>query len=167
MEGSLVAVTDTSPLNYLILLGKVGVFQRIYGRVLVPPAVMAELKHPGASEEVRTWAGSPPAWLEVVRVRAVDSTLSLTLGVGEREAISLAAEIRADILILDDFQARIAARNRNLQIAGTLAVLREASLRGYLSFTESVDRICEFGFRVSRKTLADALAEYEAMKRRQ
>lgn len=163
----MIVVADTSPLNYLILLGKVGVLQQMYGRILVPPAVRAELKHSGAPEEVRIWANSPPAWLEEVRVRAIDSTLGLALGAGEREAISLAAEVHADILILDDFQARTAAQNRNLPVAGTLAVLREASLRGYLSFDESVDRICEFGFRVSRKTLADALEQYGGMKRRQ
>jgi predicted nucleic acid-binding protein len=100
-------------------------------------------------------------------VRDLDRTLGLALGAGEREAISLAAEIHADVLVLDDFQARSAATSRNLPVVGTLAVLREASLRGYLLFAESVERILECGFRVSAKTLADAMAEYEAMTRRQ
>ena len=104
--------------------------------------------------------------MEKVRIQAMDPTLSSALGSGEREAISLASEVHADILILDDFRARAAATARKLTVAGTLAVLREAALRGYLPLMESIDRICELGFRVSPKALADALAEYEAAKDR-
>ena len=163
----MIAVTDTSPLNYLIRLGVPGILSEIYGRVLIPAAVLGELKHPGAPEDVRNWASRPPAWLQEVHVRDVDSTLSPTLGLGEREAISLAAEIRADILILDDFKARIAARDRGLQVAGTIAVLREASMRARLpfSFSEAVEQICQLGFRITPKTVKDALAEYEALRK--
>jgi len=161
----MIAVTDTSPLNYLIRLGVPGILSEIYGGVLVPAAVLAELKHAGAPADVRNWASRPPAWLQEVRVRDMDPTLSSALGLGEREAISLAAEIRADILILDDFKARIAAKDRGLQVAGTVAVLREASLRGRLLFSEAIEQICQLGFRITPKTVNDALAEYEALRK--
>ncbi len=41
-----VVVSDTTPLNYLILIGDVDILPRLLGRVLVPPAVIKELKHP-------------------------------------------------------------------------------------------------------------------------
>jgi len=156
----MLAVFDTSPLNYLIQLDKAGLLPQIYGRVLAPTAVMDELSHPQAPPAVRAWALSPPAWLEKFGV-SVDPTLSRALGPGEREAISLASAVSADILIVDDFKARTAASTRGIRIAGTIAVLREASRRGHVSLTESVDRLRLLGFRISPTIVADALAEYE------
>jgi predicted nucleic acid-binding protein len=48
----MIVVADTSPLNYLIRLGHPEVLPEIYGRVLVPPAVLIELQHPDAPSEV-------------------------------------------------------------------------------------------------------------------
>lgn len=161
----MIAVTDTSPLNYLIRLGVPGILGQIYGGILVPPAVLRELKHPAAPKEVRSWALSPPPWLQVLRVQDMDSTLNRTLGIGEREAISLAVQVGADVLILDDFKARVAAMKRGIRVAGTIAVLREASLRNQLRFSDAIETIREFGFRITAKTVNDALVEYEELRR--
>jgi len=48
----MIVVADTSPLNYLIRLGHPEVLRDIYGRVLVPHAVLIELRHPEAPPEV-------------------------------------------------------------------------------------------------------------------
>ena len=60
----MIVVSDTSPLNYLILTESVHVLPAILGRVYAPSAVVVELSHPRSPEAVRTWAGSPPQWLE-------------------------------------------------------------------------------------------------------
>ena len=44
-RNSVIVVADTSPLNYLILLRKVEILLEIYGRVVVPNAVVVELRH--------------------------------------------------------------------------------------------------------------------------
>lgn len=56
-------VSDTSPLNYLILVGCVNVLPQIFGQVYAPPLVLIELGHPRSPVAVRTWAASPPEWL--------------------------------------------------------------------------------------------------------
>ena len=38
-----VVVADTSPLNYLILVGEIGILSQLYGRIVVPEEVFAEL----------------------------------------------------------------------------------------------------------------------------
>ncbi len=43
-----VVVSDTSPLHYLILIGRDSVLEKLYGQVIVPPAVLQELGHPAA-----------------------------------------------------------------------------------------------------------------------
>jgi predicted nucleic acid-binding protein len=55
----MIVIADTSPLNYLIRLGQSDLLRNIYGRVLVPRAVLTELKHPEAPAEVRAWASAP------------------------------------------------------------------------------------------------------------
>src|SRR5437879_2594446 len=102
----MIVVADTSPLNYLIRLRKAEILLELYGRVIVPSAVLAELRHPDAPEPVRGWAEMPPAWLEIVKVNRIDSSLADKLGAGEREAISLALELRADLLLIDERTGR-------------------------------------------------------------
>ncbi len=162
----MIVVADTSPLNYLIRLGHPDVLREIYGRVLVPHAVLIEMQHPEAPSEVQAWASAPPAWLEEKQVRQLDGTLASELGAGEREAISLALEVNADVLLIDERAGRQEAEARQLEVAGTLAVLLQASLRGYFDFPEALRQLRQYGFRVSRAVEATMLARYERAKER-
>jgi predicted nucleic acid-binding protein len=47
-----VVVSDSSPLNYLVMIGEVAILHRLYDRVLVPAEVLAELQDSGAPSEV-------------------------------------------------------------------------------------------------------------------
>src|SRR5690348_1042241 len=114
-------VADTSPLNYLILIGSIDVLPALFQQVTVPPSVIAELRHAGSPEAVRRWVQSPPAWLDVRPLS--NPPLSLNLGPGEVEAISLALELRAEKTLIDDRRARRAATDLGLTVVGTLAVL--------------------------------------------
>jgi len=60
----MVVVADTSPINYLVLISRIDLPASLYTRMLIPPAVLAELKHPVAPKIVRDWAYSAPVWLE-------------------------------------------------------------------------------------------------------
>jgi predicted nucleic acid-binding protein len=162
----MIVVADTSPLNYLIRLGHPNVLHKIYGRVLVPHAVLIEMKHPEAPTEVRAWASTPPSWLEERQVKQVDESLAAELGAGEREAITLALEVRADVLLIDERAGRKEAEERHIKVAGTLAVLLEASLRGYFELPEAMKQLRQYGFRASRPVEALMLARYEQSKRK-
>ena len=56
----MIAIADSTPLNYLVLIGAVDLLPKLYGRILAPEAVVRELTHPLTPEVVRTWATSPP-----------------------------------------------------------------------------------------------------------
>lgn len=62
-----IVISDTGPLNYLILIDSIHVLPAIFGTVCAPPEVMAELKRSRRPElePVRRWANSPPQWLTV------------------------------------------------------------------------------------------------------
>ena len=161
----MIVIADTSPLNYLIRLGHPDVLREIYGRVLVPHPVLIEMQHPEAPPEVRDWASTPPPWLEEVHVQQLDTSLAVELGPGEREAISLALEVRADVLLIDERAGRQEAEARHIAVAGTLAVLLQASLRGYIDFPEATKQLRRYGFRASRPIEAVMLARYEQAKK--
>lgn len=161
----MIVVADTSPLNYLIRLGHPDILQHIYGRVLAPPAVLIEMQHPDAPPEVRAWAAVPPLWLELIPVTELDISLAEKLGMGERQAISLALELHADVLLIDELAGRLEAKARHINVAGTLAVLLQASLRGYLELPAELDRLHRLKFRASAAIEADMLERYEKAKR--
>lgn len=145
----MIVVADTSPLNYLVQMGRESLLRDLYKEVCIPPAVLAELRHEGAPELVHRWAEHLPAWVTVVTDFTVDSTLPQILGPGEREAISLALMISASFILLDDGAGRKAAKERSLFPAGTLAVLAQASERGLIDLSSSVLDLRRLGFRVS------------------
>lgn len=60
----MIVVADASPLNYLIRLACPDILREIYGRVMVPHAVLVEMQHAEAPSEVRAWASAPPHGLK-------------------------------------------------------------------------------------------------------
>ena len=153
----MIVVADTSPLNYLVRLGRVELLRQIYGRIVIPDAVLRELQHGVSPREVREWALSPPEWLEVVSVLRIDSRISSDLGDGEREAISIALEMRAEVLLIDDAEARVAAEALDLHATGTLAFLLRAAELGHFDFANELDKLRAMRFRVSDEVVARLL----------
>ena len=96
----ILVVADTGPICYLALIEAADILARLYDRVVLPSAVLAELTHPNAPAAVKAWASRLPAWVEVRRATHVDA--GSVLGPGEAEAIALAQELKADSLLLDE-----------------------------------------------------------------
>ena len=134
----MIVIADTTPLNYLILIGEVDILARLYGRVVIPPAVHQELISHGAPEPVRLWALTPPSWLDIQSPSLATFDFPPGLGAGEREAIGLAEQLHSDQLIVDDLTARREAERRGLSVIGTLGVLREAALEGFIDIRVSL-----------------------------
>jgi len=107
-------VSNTSPLRYLIVVGRADPVEQIFRRVLIPRAVEQELTDVRAPEAVRQWMARRPAWLEVRSSRPPNSELARRLDQGEAEAIQLAIDLRADFLLIDELRGRsiAAARGR-------------------------------------------------------
>ncbi len=154
-------VSDTSPLNYLILIEQINLLPQLYSRVLIPASVYEELNAPETPDLVRTWRASLPDWLEVSPdLAAPDPDLS-HLHAGERDAISLALRVKADAVIIDERRGREEAEKRGLRVIGTLGVLAAAHERGLLDLTAAIDLLRQTTFHVSPKLLAAILSKYQ------
>jgi predicted nucleic acid-binding protein len=145
----MIAVTDTSPICYLILIGEVELLPKLFHQVLVPQAVIAELLHEDAPETVRTWASSLPLWIAVRESPAGNTTGMEKLQTGERGAILLAQSIQADIVLIDEKSARRVASDRSLRVTGTLGLLGEAAAQGLVELAPAIDHLRKTSFRYS------------------
>jgi len=102
----MIVVADTSPINYLILIKEIDILPKMYGSVVVPQTVREELVRASAPQLVRSWLDHLPIWLEVRSPVAVPDSSLAKLDAGERDAITLATELHADQLIVDDREGR-------------------------------------------------------------
>jgi predicted nucleic acid-binding protein len=155
----MIVVADTSPINYLVLIEHIDILVHLYRRVLIPTAVHRELQHAKTPQPVREWIADPPDWLEVRSVGATPDPSLSGLDNGEAEAISLAEEISADRIVMDETFGRRIAESHGLQVIGTLGILREASQRNLLNFREAIALLQKNRFHIAQRILDDMLAE--------
>lgn len=128
------AVADSSTLISLATIGRLSFLQEFHGMILIPPAVWREVVvegqgRPGAKDvEEAEQAG----WIKVVPPTNQDlvKLLERELDEGEAEAIALAVERKADVILLDEFEARRIAAVYNLPVAGVVGVLLKAKFEG-------------------------------------
>jgi predicted nucleic acid-binding protein len=154
-----VVVADTSPLNYLLLIGEVDLLLHLYGRVLVPDMVVSELRDSEAPPAVRAWASRLPSWVDVRSTPASIEQLE-RLDEGERAAILLAeAQPPPVLLLIDDADGRAEAERRRLPFTGTLGVLRAARLRHLVDLAVALTRLKRTNFRCPAVLIEELLAE--------
>lgn len=162
----MLAVTDTSLLHYLILIGQVELLPRLYERVMLPPAVVGELLHPSTPPEVRAWVRALPSWCETRQPHQAIPGELYRLGAGEREALMLVEELRADIFLVDDDAGRKAARQRALPLTGTFGILGTAGERDWIDFPAVLAQLQATTFRMPSPAVVQAmLARYATRKR--
>ena len=155
-------VSNTSPLNYLILLDEIDVLPRLYDRVSIPQSVSEELQAAETPEAVRRWILNPPDWLEILsETGSLDSDLA-GLHAGERDAISLAMHLQADAVLIDERRGRGEAEKRRLKVIGTIGVLAFAHECGLLNLRNAIGRLQQTTFHLSPKLVASVLQKYES-----
>lgn len=151
----MIAVADTSPLNYLILIGRVGIVARLFSQLIVPEGVLRELQHAKSPRMVAAWATDPPDWARVVRVSSSQTWGGL--GRGETEMLLVAKSMDANVVLVDERRATSVAQSMNLRTIGTLGLLALAADAGMLDLRDSVAALLETNFRASPELLRHVL----------
>jgi predicted nucleic acid-binding protein len=157
----MIVVADTSPINYLVLIGEIELLSKLYLNILIPPAVAEELKRPKAPIAVQRWMASPPAWLNIVSPTGQPDAdlIEAELDEGERDALLLAQEVKADQIIIDDMGGRLEAKRRHFQVTGTLGVLEAASKKGLVVLSGALLLLRQTNFHVSRELIDQLLKD--------
>jgi predicted nucleic acid-binding protein len=135
----------------------VHVLPALFGEVLVPQAVLAELANQRTPVSVRTWIANRPGWLRVQAPRESLAALEGALDDGEREAIALAVEVAADALLMDDRDGRRHAAALNCPVLGTLRVLADAAEHGFADLPNACERLRSTDFRADSRLIEQIL----------
>jgi predicted nucleic acid-binding protein len=124
-----IVVSDTSPIRALVHLQHLEVLRELFGEVLIPPAVAAELERPRSRLLPVRLDAFPFVHIQRPQHRNVIDELLVSLGPGEAEAIALALETGIEIVLVDETAGRAAAIRRGLHPVGVLGVLLQARRR--------------------------------------
>jgi predicted nucleic acid-binding protein len=145
----MIVIADTTPINYLVLIGHIDVLEQLYGQVLIPNGVYQELQAVDSPDVVKDWITHHPSWIEVHQVKR-DSLIGLeNLDMGEAEAIVLAEQLHADALIIDERDGRREAIKRKLRVIGTLRVLSDAAAQELIDLESAFSLLRSTSFRAA------------------
>ena len=151
------AVFNTSPLIFLARLGYLEKTLSLFQMVAIPKKVIKEIsvKDDEANEKVlKIKNHSNVNFGLATKLVKLYKALNERLGHGESEAIALAVELNADVVILDDFAARKAAMELGLKVKGTLGIIKKLLEENKIKI-EDINKLYEtlkkIGFRVRRE----------------
>ena len=151
-------IVNTSPLQYLYQVGQLDLFTKLFGRIIIPEAVVVELaagRRLGISlpaPEAFNWVGlrSPAS--------PAGALLAWDLGAGESAVLSLALEHPGSWVVLDDKLARQAAIHLNIPLLGAAGILLRAKQARYLQAVGPVlEQLAALGFRLTPQTVRNIL----------
>ncbi|MGH2536535.1 MAG: DUF3368 domain-containing protein [Candidatus Promineifilaceae bacterium] len=152
-------IVNTTPLIALSLIGQLPLLQQLYGEVVVPAAVMAEILAGGPAGagivEVQQ-AG----WLrQAALADPARADVLADLDRGEAEVIALGQELRAALVIIDERLGRLHARRLGFAVTGTLGVLLRAKQEGLIGEVRPlIHELQRQGIRLSHTVIQRALA---------
>src|SRR3972149_7984600 len=144
-------VSNSSPIIHLAKIGKLSLLREYFNTIMVPESVLKECVTEGKDRK-EVEAIKKAEWIRGAEVqdKKLVKLLQSSLDDGESEAIALSLESGADLILLDDSDAREKARIYGLTVTGTLGVhLRAKKDRKISSLKENIIKLRESGFWVS------------------
>jgi predicted nucleic acid-binding protein len=154
-------VSNTTPLIHLAKMGKLNLLHYFFGRVAIPNAVYEEcIDEKYEYEEVLEIKNADWLLRSSVSNKNLVTALQSDIDKGESETIALALEKNADLILLDDADARKIARLYHLKITGTIGILLRAKNEGQISsFHEAINQLQNTGFWIHENLKRQLLAE--------
>ncbi len=162
-EKEFLAISNSSVIIALARICRLDLLEELFGEILVPKAVWKEIIVEGKPGSEKIMESS---FIRVEKVRNMRPVALLEefIDSGEAEAIVLALERNADLLLVDDRDARNLAKKLGLQVMGTLGVIALAKYKGSIPKAKTiVDKLMESGFWISRRILEEFLRELDEL----
>jgi predicted nucleic acid-binding protein len=141
-------VCNSSPLIHLARIGELEILRDLFEEVLVPEAVYRECVIDGGERDDASKIKTA-SWIRIIRIKNIElkKALNTSLDEGESEAIVLALQEKADLILLDDYDAREFARIYGFEITGLIGILLKAKYMGRISsLSDILENLKETGF---------------------
>lgn len=147
----MIVISDTSVISNLAQVHQIDLLRELYSRIVIPQKVKEELNNdPSTLELIKDID-----WIDIGKISNQDlyNNLIIDLDPGEAEAIVLAKELGAGLLMIDERKGRKIAKENGIPIVGVLGLLTEAKKEGLIDKVKPIlDKlIFEIGFRVNPK----------------
>jgi len=153
-----IVVSNTSPLMNLAVIDQLKIIEQLYGKVIIPEEVSKELFAAGIHPLIEHLL-----WIEKhqVKNKGLSDSLKIELDDGEAEAIALAIELKADLVLMDERLGRNIASRSGQKCIGIMGILMEAKHKGIIDSVKPVvdDLITKAGFWVSNGLYLKVLRE--------
>lgn len=138
-----VAVSNSGPLIHLSLVGLLDLLFKLYDVILIPQSVYNEIvvkgKEQGYSDTFILERAIINEKIKVEKVKKENYNISSSkLHIGEINAIILALQLKIEIILIDDEEARMFARKLGIKVIGTLGILIELFKHGLLVLNEAI-----------------------------
>jgi len=125
-------VSNTTPIISLLKINRLDLLKQLYTQIYIPEAVYKEIEAGKTKEFYKDL--SKIDWIKIVKIQdKLAVKYFLDLDSGEAEAIVLASEINADLIILDEKLGRFHAKHADLKVTGTIGILLKAKTDGLIS----------------------------------
>ncbi|MBI4632000.1 MAG: DUF3368 domain-containing protein [Chloroflexi bacterium] len=155
-------VSNTGPILALANVEQFDLLRQLYSKVFIPPAVRAEVK-----DDISLAAITSANWITIQTVKdeLAVNLLREELDPGESEAIILAKELSADLVLIDDRAARRKAQSVGLNVIGTLGILLLGKQNKHITLIQpTLNRLRERGFRMSNDLYEQVLKDASETK---
>jgi len=126
-------VSNSTPLINFSAIGRLDILEALFTTLTIPPAVEHEILERGAQYPTVTIVRQAAFIVKQdIHNEMLCAALSLDLDPGEAEAITLALEHKADLLLLDEIAGRTIAESHHLAFTGSIGCLVEAKRVGII-----------------------------------
>ena len=153
-------MSNSSPLMSLSNIERLELIKWKFDEILIPYAVWKEITVDGKGKKGAGHVQNS-TWIKVKSIKNKTSfnLLQNYIDYGEAEAIALALETQADVLLLDDKSARQIAVKLGFKVMGVLGILIWAKNEGLItSLSEEIEKLKkQANFRLSNKLIENVL----------
>lgn len=137
-----IIISDTTPLISLLRLDRLDILKKLFGKLIIPEEVFNEINNPSYTDyKVEADKILSSGFIQIdntITDYDVNTiTYSKKLDSGEKSAIALYHKLNADLLLLDEFNARSYAMEKGIKIMGTLGILLTANQKNFLTYHET------------------------------
>ncbi|MCF8233072.1 MAG: DUF3368 domain-containing protein [Bacteroidales bacterium] len=152
-------VSNTTPIISLLKLSRLSILKDLYSEISIPHAVYQEIE--AGKSKTYYQDLSKVGWVNSVKIKDKDAIkYFLDLDAGEAEAIVLANELQADLIIVDESLGRFYAKHAGLNVTGTIGVLIKAKKQGIITKIKPLlYELIKKDVWISKKLVSDVLKE--------
>lgn len=151
-------ISNASPLIALCRIDQLKILKALWKEIVIPEAVYQEVVEDGAGKPgAAVISEACEEWIKVAEVKNVKETeaLKAVLDDGEAEVIALGQELNANLLLLDNREPRLFASAANLNIIGTVGIIKMAWLKGLVkSPLDEIQNLRLKGFWIDDRLIA-------------